>query len=792
MSDDERLSFTTAISDDEDGERRESPYRLKKNATTAQLQCIGGNRKSGFLSVKKWILRKRCTIELARKRGWKGYWVELKGTMLLFYPCDTRDGRTIESKPRHLILINGAIMQPIPEHPKRDFVFCLSTAFGDAYLFQAPCQEELELWISAIHNACGSAFARHRGKTGTIHLLQEEIHRLGKQIESDVKLKHLAERELTDHIVTDPDGRRCLHEKMRKYDENLEHYYCEIFRLRCYIASIQNSELPNPKTLLAHVSKLTKSILSRLGVFTVSSFHAFICARSPVTMSTFIAQTTNHTHYPGRRRGHSFSGISSGANYGTTSGSGGASTSGLISTSTRSLGSRIGSTTNTNVCNFNKMSASYGLSKSAEIAADEMIRIVIPPDDQVQTIFVKNGETIEELLWSICSERHMDPNEYYIRCKRLSSGGGATSGGATSGGLGDDDVVNDHDYYTASRQDVVDALPSFEMMQVLPKITYQIHLSRSSVEQLFGFSVEAELIENGFDSVNSDELSVYVSRVEDGSIAAEQGLKKGDEILIINGSRVAGLDMMFIESILQEELSLGMTILSCRRKAPETAAPASGHKTDNDFIDSLVCPPPPSDGHLSDEMIGKLIVPSPLWIQERCKTESNGESTTVTIAPPFNTCLPMQVSGEQIAETLLKNAEQVTSEYCKPSLSANQSKLSKQLYADQELSSDNQQSGQQQLIHSSQLKYHKPLIPMVSSSVTTINQINPASAVASSSSSSVVAAAVTSQYQINVSDDNDAANRRASPLSDAEKMRKVIRELVDTERTYVEVICITK
>ena len=30
----------------------------------------------------------------------------------------------------------GAILQPIPEHPKRDFIFCLSTAFGDAYLFQ--------------------------------------------------------------------------------------------------------------------------------------------------------------------------------------------------------------------------------------------------------------------------------------------------------------------------------------------------------------------------------------------------------------------------------------------------------------------------------------------------------------------------------------------------------------------------------------------------------------------------------------------------------------------------------
>ena len=45
-------------------------------------------------------------------------------------------GRSVEATPKHLIIVDGAILQPIPEHPKRDFIFCLSTAFGDAYLFQ--------------------------------------------------------------------------------------------------------------------------------------------------------------------------------------------------------------------------------------------------------------------------------------------------------------------------------------------------------------------------------------------------------------------------------------------------------------------------------------------------------------------------------------------------------------------------------------------------------------------------------------------------------------------------------
>lgn len=94
------------------------------------------------MSVKKWLLRKKHQVELARKRGWKSYWCTLKGTTLLFYPTDPRGSQLgpPDTPPKHLIIVDGAIMQSIPEHPKREHIFCLSTAFGDAYLFQAPCQ----------------------------------------------------------------------------------------------------------------------------------------------------------------------------------------------------------------------------------------------------------------------------------------------------------------------------------------------------------------------------------------------------------------------------------------------------------------------------------------------------------------------------------------------------------------------------------------------------------------------------------------------------------------------------
>ncbi|GFW20598.1 protein still life, isoform SIF type 1 [Trichonephila clavipes] len=259
MSDDDRLSLTTAVSDEEEAPAdprstaHPSSSRSRSGAAAAaSFNCTGAVRKAGFLSVKKWLLRKRQQVELARKRGWKGYWVCLKGTTLLFYPCDNRDGRAIDTTPKHLIIVDGAIMQPIPEHPKRDFIFCLSTAFGDAYLFQAPCQVELENWINSIHSACAAAFARHRGKTGTLHLLQEEIFRLEKEIESDSRMKHMAELQLT--VVADADSRHSLTDQISQWEENLERLHCEQFRLRCYMSSLQNSELPNPKVAQTHAN----------------------------------------------------------------------------------------------------------------------------------------------------------------------------------------------------------------------------------------------------------------------------------------------------------------------------------------------------------------------------------------------------------------------------------------------------------------------------------------------------------------------------------------------------------
>ena len=52
--------------------------------------------------------------------------------------------------------------------------------------------------------------------------------------------------------------------------------------------------------------------------------------------------------------------------------------------------------------------------------------------------------------------------------------------------------------------------------EICAKILYQVELCRGHLEIMWGFSVEAELVEN---SERQDELCCYVSRVEERSIA---------------------------------------------------------------------------------------------------------------------------------------------------------------------------------------------------------------------------------------------------------------------------------
>lgn len=74
-------------------------------------------------------------------------------------------------------------------------------------------------------------------------LLNIEKHNIFTK--QDHKLKHMAD--LQQSVVSDPETRAQLAVQMLQWEENLERLHCEQFRLRCYMASLQSGELPNPK-----------------------------------------------------------------------------------------------------------------------------------------------------------------------------------------------------------------------------------------------------------------------------------------------------------------------------------------------------------------------------------------------------------------------------------------------------------------------------------------------------------------------------------------------------------------
>ena len=87
------------------------------------------------------------------------------------------------------------------------------------------------------------------------------------------------------------------------------------------------------------------------------------------------------------------------------------------------------------------------------------------------------------------------------------------------------------------------------------------------------------------------------------------GIIKGDEILVINGAIVSDLDMMYIESVLQEEQSLCLMLRSSRTEPPALAAALAAADA---AIAQLVCPPPPADPLvLTEDILSHLIVPAP-------------------------------------------------------------------------------------------------------------------------------------------------------------------------------------
>lgn len=67
---------------------------------------------------------------------------------------------------------------------------------------------------------------------------------------------------------------------------------CFILRTNCYIASLNDTDLPTPDTFLSALSVTTKQSIKKLGLFTASVTYAFICENTTHSNQQFILKNS--------------------------------------------------------------------------------------------------------------------------------------------------------------------------------------------------------------------------------------------------------------------------------------------------------------------------------------------------------------------------------------------------------------------------------------------------------------------------------------------------------------------
>lgn len=91
---------------------------------------------------------------------------------------------------------------------------------------QATSQTDLENWVTAIHSACASLFAKKLGKEDTVRLLKNQTKSLFQKIDMDGKMKKMAELQLS--IVSDPKNRKAIENQVLEtifLREHIYHYF---------------------------------------------------------------------------------------------------------------------------------------------------------------------------------------------------------------------------------------------------------------------------------------------------------------------------------------------------------------------------------------------------------------------------------------------------------------------------------------------------------------------------------------------------------------------------------------
>ncbi|CAF3588971.1 unnamed protein product [Adineta steineri] len=185
---------------------------------------------------------------------------------------------------------------------------------------------------------------------------------------------------------------------------------------------------------------------------------------------------------------------------------------------------------------------------------------------------------------------------------------------------------------------------TYSSIEIKRKVVYQITLNNEL--NLSGIEIITKLY-------REYSLQVIVSNVIPGSESEQLGVRKGDEIVIVNNSIVQDLDLNTLDNYFYQT----PIILTLRSSRSADAIKDNNQVFDfsHAIIQNLICPPPPQRiERLSRQELRELIVPKP---DSSCSDEH---------MPSNNKDIKENESSSPSAlERLLKNVDEL-SRYCRP------------------------------------------------------------------------------------------------------------------------------
>ncbi|XP_066867155.1 rho guanine nucleotide exchange factor TIAM2 isoform X8 [Kogia breviceps] len=292
----------------------------------------------------------------------------------------------------------------------------------------------------------------------------------------------------------------------------------DLFRMRCYLASLQGGELPNPKSLLAAASRPSKLALGRLGVLSVSSFHALVCSRDDSALRKRTLSLTQR----GRHKKGLFSSLK-----------------GLDTLA------RKGKEKRPSITQVEDLLHRYGsaVDRVPRDGSWESQADVHFQDHQAVTVMIKPEHRVEDILTLACKMRQLEPSHYGLQLRKL---------------------VDESVEYSVPAP--------YEYMQ-----------------------------EQVYDEIEVFPLNVYDVQLTKTGGVSDFGLRKGNEIMTLNGEAVSALDLKQMEALFSEK-SVELTLTA---RPPDTKAALCASWSDSDLFsrDQKGLLPPPNQSQLLEEFL---------------------------------------------------------------------------------------------------------------------------------------------------------------------------------------------